>query len=124
MRRNRKQDACLVEELVAQPLVAHLADLQRDESVVLPVQGLDDVSLAARAERPQHLIAVLDEPLGRCPDVSTRLGHGAIIRRGAPSRNGHQVVAVSAVGKPGLTSRKGQSPTGKVRLPPRQCLGP
>ena len=63
MRRNRKQDACLVEELVAQPLVAHLADLQRDESVVLAVQGLDDVSLAARAERPQHLVAVLDEPL-------------------------------------------------------------
>jgi hypothetical protein len=62
MRRNRKQDACLVEEVVAQPLVAHLADLQRDEPVVLPVQRLDDVSLAARAERPQHLIAILDEP--------------------------------------------------------------
>ena len=62
MRRNRKQDARLVQELVPQPVVAHRADLQRDESVVLAVEGLDHASLAARAERPQHLIAVLDEP--------------------------------------------------------------
>ena len=59
---NRKQDARLVEQLVAQPLVAHLADLQRDDSVVLAVERLDHVPLAARAERPQHLVAVLDQP--------------------------------------------------------------
>ena len=62
MRRNREQNARLVEELVAQAVVAHLADLQRDESVVLAVERLDHASLAAGAERPQHLIAVLDEP--------------------------------------------------------------
>ena len=62
MRRNREQDAGLVQELVAQAVVAHLADLQRDDSVVLEVQGLDHMSLAAGAERAQHLVAVLDEP--------------------------------------------------------------
>ena len=61
MRGNRKQDAGLVQELVAQAVVAHLADLQRDDAVVLEVQGLDDLSLAAGADRAQHLIAILDE---------------------------------------------------------------
>ena len=70
MRGNREQDAGLVQELVAQPVVAHLADLQRDESVVLAVERLDHVPLAARTERSQHLIAVLDEPssdVATCP---------------------------------------------------------
>ena len=39
--------------------VAHRADLQRDEPVVLAVQRLDDPRLAARAQRLQQLVAVL-----------------------------------------------------------------
>ena len=62
MRRNGKQNARLVQELVPQPVVAHCADLQRDEPVVLAVEGFDHASLAARAERLEHLIAILDEP--------------------------------------------------------------
>ena len=62
MRGNRKQDAGLVQELVAQAVVADLADLQRDNPVVLPVQGLDHLPLAADAERAPHLVAILDQP--------------------------------------------------------------
>src|SRR5215217_4503062 len=87
MRGNGKQNARLAQELVPQPVVAHCADLQRDESVVLAVEGLDDASLAARTERLHYLIAVLDEASRRCRDVSLLLRHGGIIRRGAASRN-------------------------------------
>ena len=103
MRGNRKQDARLAQQLVPQPVVAHCADLQRDESVVLAVEGLDDAALAARAERLDHVIAVLDEASRRCREVSARMGHGAIICRGAGPRN---------------------RPRGQVCLTPGQLIGP
>ena len=79
MRGNREQDAGLVQELIAQAVVAQLADLQCDESVVLEVQGLDHMSLAAGAERAQHLIALFDEPPRRCRDGVPEPGHDGII---------------------------------------------
>ena len=72
VRREGEQHARLAEQLLARRRVAHRADLQRDEAAVLAVERLDDLRLAAGAERLEHLVAVLEQ--GQHGRACRRLG--------------------------------------------------
>ena len=61
MRRQRQQHARLAEQVLARRLVAHRADLQRDEAAVLAVDRLDDLRLAAGADGREHLVAFSEQ---------------------------------------------------------------
>ena len=59
--RDGEQDARLAKQLLARVPIADLADLQRDEAIVLAVERLDHARLAARPERLEKLVAVLEK---------------------------------------------------------------
>ncbi len=61
MRRKRKQDPGLVEQLLSIEVAARLADLQSDEAVVLAIECLDHPALAARTKRLEQLVALPDQ---------------------------------------------------------------
>ena len=60
MRRKRQQRPRLDEQAVAGPVVRHDANLQRDESLVSRVDGLEDGGLTATADDLQRLVAAAD----------------------------------------------------------------
>lgn len=64
VRRYGEQGAGLAEQLLPERPVAHRADLQRDETVVLVVEGLDDPPLTPRAQRLEKLVALTDQVRG------------------------------------------------------------
>ena len=75
---DRKQGPRLVEQLLSHAVVADLANLQRNHSVVLAIERLDDAPLAADAQRPQRLVSPLDQRFRGRREVFTQ-GHGDII---------------------------------------------
>ena len=78
MGRDRQQGPRLVEQLLPHAVVVDLANLQRNHSVVLAIERLDDAPLAAHTQRPKQLVSPFDQGSRGRREVFTQ-GHGDII---------------------------------------------
>jgi hypothetical protein len=111
VRRQRQQDARLAEQGVTRRLVVRRAYLERHKAVVLAVERLDDLRLAAGAQRREHFVSVPDERQHARLRSGKTCGQGERIRVTRRLRVGEQ----GRITGPASASQAWRAMAGRVR---------
>ena len=120
MRRELEQNPCLSQQVLPIRRVAHGAELERDEPIVLVVEGLEDPPLAARSQRFQELVALAAEAQSSHPRHAMRLSYAMPHGGGDRGRVGRaQRASRAAVG-----SHDGRDSFGERHRARRSCGEP